>query len=113
MDDDCALAIHLLNAVEELPRQALPYFASDESASNVRVGRAISCPGQRGEGLRREQGHLCSHSKPLILETRNVTVIPIPNLFVLGAGKCGTSTLHRLLLLHRSIVMSTPKEPSF
>src|SRR5205823_7828937 len=39
--------------------------------------------------------------------------IPLPNLFVLGAGKCGTTTLHNLLSLHPSIVMSKPKEPSF
>lgn len=38
---------------------------------------------------------------------------PLPNLFVLGAGKCGTSTLHNVLSWHPLIHMSKPKEPSF
>lgn len=36
-----------------------------------------------------------------------------PNLFLLGAGKCGTTSLHQLLGHHPDIHVSTPKEPSF
>ena len=36
-----------------------------------------------------------------------------PNLFVLGAGKCGTTSLHRLLNRHPDIMACTPKEPTF
>ena len=34
-----------------------------------------------------------------------------PNLFVLGAMKCGTSSFHTYLAAHPGIFMSTPKEP--
>lgn len=37
----------------------------------------------------------------------------VPNLFLLGAGKCGTTTLHKLLSLHPDIHACEPKEPSF
>lgn len=36
-----------------------------------------------------------------------------PNLFVLGAGKSGTTTLYHLLGRHPDIHVCTPKEPSF
>lgn len=36
-----------------------------------------------------------------------------PNLFLLGAGKCGTTSLHQLLGHHPDIHVSSPKEPSF
>src|SRR5262245_43407547 len=36
-----------------------------------------------------------------------------PNLFVIGAMKCGTSSLHEYLSAHPQIVMSTVKEPGF
>jgi hypothetical protein len=36
-----------------------------------------------------------------------------PNLFILGAGKCGTTSLYHLLERHPDIHLSTPKEPSF
>ncbi len=36
-----------------------------------------------------------------------------PNLFILGAGKCGTTSLYHLLQRHPDIHVSTPKEPSF
>ena len=36
-----------------------------------------------------------------------------PNLFLLGAGKCGTTSLHHLLGCHPDIHACTPKEPSF
>ena len=35
------------------------------------------------------------------------------NLFVIGASKCGTTTLWELLNSHDKICMSSPKEPSF
>ena len=38
---------------------------------------------------------------------------PRPNLFIIGAMKCGTSSLHAYLGSHPKIFMSTPKEPMF
>lgn len=35
------------------------------------------------------------------------------NLFVLGAAKCGTTTIHNALAQHPDILMSKPKEPFF
>jgi hypothetical protein len=37
---------------------------------------------------------------------------PRPNLFVIGAMKCATSSLHAYLGTHPAIFMSSPKEPS-
>jgi hypothetical protein len=39
--------------------------------------------------------------------------VPKPNLFILGAAKCGTTSLHAYLDLHPDVFMSEPKEPSF
>lgn len=36
-----------------------------------------------------------------------------PNLFVIGAAKCGTTSLHHHLSSHPDIFMSEPKEPGF
>ena len=36
-----------------------------------------------------------------------------PNFFLLGAGRCGTTTLHSMLRQHPGIFMSAVKEPSF
>jgi hypothetical protein len=36
-----------------------------------------------------------------------------PNLFILGAAKCGTSSLHEYLAEHPDVCMSDPKEPRF
>jgi hypothetical protein len=40
-------------------------------------------------------------------------MLALPNLFVLGAGKCGTTTLHNTLATHPLVHMSAVKEPSF
>ncbi|MGN6474484.1 MAG: sulfotransferase family protein [Mycobacteriales bacterium] len=37
----------------------------------------------------------------------------LPDLFVIGAQKAGTSTLHRLLQQHPQVFMCDPKEPNF
>src|SRR3712207_3189656 len=37
----------------------------------------------------------------------------LPNLIVIGAMKCGTTSLHRYLDLHPEVAMSTAKELSF
>lgn len=37
----------------------------------------------------------------------------LPNLIIIGAMKCGTSSLHRYLDLHPEVAMSTLKEPNF
>jgi hypothetical protein len=51
------------------------------------------------------------------LQTRARTGGPtagaLPNLVVIGAMKCGTSSLHRYLDLHPAIAMSALKEPNF
>lgn len=39
--------------------------------------------------------------------------VPRPNLFVIGASKCGTTFMHDLLDQHPEIFMSRIKEPSF
>jgi hypothetical protein len=39
--------------------------------------------------------------------------VSAPNLFVIGAQKCGTTWLHRQLALHSEIFMSRPKELDF
>lgn len=36
-----------------------------------------------------------------------------PNLFIVGAPKCGTTTLHHWLSLHPDVYMSSHKEPAF
>lgn len=36
----------------------------------------------------------------------------IPNLFIIGAAKCGTTTLWNMLASHPDVFMSVPKEPS-
>ena len=37
----------------------------------------------------------------------------MPNLFIIGAAKCGTSSLHSYLDLHPEISMSDVKEPMY
>ncbi len=39
--------------------------------------------------------------------------IQLPNFFILGAGRSGTTTLAAVLRAHPGIFMSTPKEPTF
>ncbi|HTZ08354.1 MAG TPA: sulfotransferase [Acidimicrobiales bacterium] len=39
--------------------------------------------------------------------------MPLPNLFVIGAPKCGTTSLHRYLAQHPAIAMSAVKEPKY
>jgi len=37
----------------------------------------------------------------------------LPNFFILGAARCGTTSLYRYLERHPDIFMSSPKEPTF
>jgi len=39
--------------------------------------------------------------------------IKLPTFFILGAGRCGTTTLHVSLRDHPEVFLPTPKEPSF
>lgn len=39
--------------------------------------------------------------------------IDIPNLFIVGAAKCGTTLIHEVLNCHGNINMSYPKEPHY
>jgi hypothetical protein len=41
----------------------------------------------------------------------NANVMKVPNLFLLGAMKSGTTTLHELMSVHPELSMSEPKEP--
>jgi len=43
----------------------------------------------------------------------NINMNKIPNLFVIGASKCGTTSLWHMLDLHSNVFMTTPKEPWF
>ena len=36
-----------------------------------------------------------------------------PNFFILGAARCGTTSLYRYLQRHPDVFMATPKEPKF
>lgn len=47
------------------------------------------------------------------LRLRSTRSATTPNLFILGAGKCGTTALYYLLKQHRDIHVSAIKEPSF
>jgi len=42
-----------------------------------------------------------------------VAAVRRPDLFVVGAPKCGTTTLYQLLRDHPQVFMATPKEPHF
>jgi hypothetical protein len=42
-----------------------------------------------------------------------VSTIKLPNFFILGAGRSGTTTLAAVLREHPEIFLSTPKEPTF
>lgn len=42
-----------------------------------------------------------------------ISVPRLPNFFLLGAGRCGTTSLYILLRQHPEIFLSDPKEPSF
>lgn len=42
---------------------------------------------------------------------RDLSEVPLPTFFVVGASKCGTTALHRYLDLHPEVEMSEPKEP--
>lgn len=42
-----------------------------------------------------------------------MTAAPDPNFFVLGAAKCGTTSLYHYLNQHPDVFFSTPKEPVF
>ena len=39
--------------------------------------------------------------------------MPRPNFFLVGAAKCGTTSLHGYLSQHRDVFMADPKEPRF
>lgn len=41
------------------------------------------------------------------------TILTVPNFFIAGAAKCGTTSLHAYLKQHPDVFMSDPKEPRF
>lgn len=48
-----------------------------------------------------------------MVKTTPISPYKLPNLYIPGAGKSGTSTLHELLNQHPEICMSSKKEPHF
>ena len=55
-----------------------------------------------------DQQHVPPHIQRLY-DTRKITC---PNFFILGAGRCGSTTLYSMLIHHPEIHLSQPKEPS-
>ena len=57
---------------------------------------------------------LCYHERRQtgLNDERFMTAAP-PDILILGAAKCGTSSLHAWLAEHPDICMSEPKEPKF
>lgn len=47
------------------------------------------------------------------LSGQDTNALRLPNMFIAGAQKCGTSTLHAWLATHPQCAMSQPKEPMF
>ncbi len=47
------------------------------------------------------------------MEDKKIENEKIPNLFIVGAPKCGTSSLHTWLSMHPQIFMSNRKEPQY
>ncbi len=47
------------------------------------------------------------------MNPRDMSAIRLPNFFILGAGRSGTTTLAAVLREHPAVFMSTPKEPTF
>src|SRR5829696_6529096 len=43
----------------------------------------------------------------------DLPVIRLPNFFILGAGRTGTTTLYNVLKHHPDVFLPTPKEPTF
>jgi hypothetical protein len=56
---------------------------------------------------------VASRMGSLTTPTRSFMDTIKPNLFIIGAMKCGTSSLHAYLAEHPAIFMSEPKEPSY
>jgi hypothetical protein len=69
---------------------------------NSRNVRFNSCPPVRG--------HI-SHGQAISGGTQNA--VTIPNLFIVGAMKSATTSLHAALNRHPDVFMSEPKEPAF
>jgi hypothetical protein len=63
--------------------------------------------GRRGKSKGIDGGDRDTESFPL------ERPVPVPNLFLLGAGKCGTTSLYHILGQHPQIHVSHIKEPSF
>jgi len=53
------------------------------------------------------------HLQSLAEDTSPSTRLRLPDFFIIGSAKCGTTTLYKYLCRHPRIFMSTPKEMSF
>jgi len=54
------------------------------------------------------------YQKPATIDkSRSAPSIRMPEFFIIGAAKCGTTTLYKYLCRHPQVFLSTPKEPSF
>lgn len=54
-----------------------------------------------------------SHHRPFNLRTPTAASNVLPNVFIAGAQKSGTTTLCHLINHHPEVVLSNPKEPAF
>jgi hypothetical protein len=86
-----SLDLRLVIVTDYLEKKDLP--VSQPGQPSPEHGQSSPATTQRGETI----------SKPLAC----------PNFFILGAGKCGTTSLYHVLRQHREIHMPDLKEPSF
>ena len=72
----------------------------------------VDLPGQRRSPIS-DQEELMSVKEPWGLNPVFLSRIKKPSFFLLGAGRCGTTSLYHMLRQHPEIFMPEVKEPSF
>lgn len=83
-----------------------------DSCSNVESVRVISADGS--VELASSGSPICKQTnRPLPPEWRSGRQYRFPSFFILGAAKCGTTSLHSYLGQHPEICVSNPKEPFY
>lgn len=114
---DCGLTIAdrprpdlALAGITPLPRGfEWPIPDSVETVNSVKV---LTVEG--GVVLPSSESPICGRTnRPLPSEWSCGKHYRLPSFFILGAAKCGTSSLHRYLGQHPEICMSDPKEPFY
>jgi hypothetical protein len=80
----------------------------------MQLGDGIIAPGQSSSfNDERRDVNLAFNGELGVRNLRAKTINVIPNLFVIGAMKAGTTSLHAALQSHPLVFMSNPKEPAF